>query len=407
MLLCGAKISHPHFSAMRDEDDDVTTTYKWEHGLQQSWENVQEDEYGHLSNDPTREYERDRKRAQKSREQRVTSSIRRGLIRYMVVAIDTSLSANENDFWPSRLHVTKFALKQFISEFYDQNPISQLAFAVTRERTAEKISELSGSKKGHIKPLDDLCRCEGSASLQNTLLRAISILKYTPAYGHKELLIVYSSLGSCDSSNIQNTIDDCNRSNLRVSIICIVAEVYICKKICEETGGSFSVAVDANHLKTLVTKHAIPPPQMKNRIQTSANFIYMGFPSKEFNNYASYSFEGRAISLSTSSYICPRCFARTTDIPAECVVCSLQLNSSPHIARSHHHLFPIGNFKEIEENAVSNDSNTRDNSRCFGCNEMLTANSLRLQCLGCACIYCIECDVFIHDSLHNCPGCHI
>ena len=55
---------------------------------------------------------------------------------------------------------------KFISDFYDQNPISQLSFAVTRDRVAEKISDLSGSKKSHLKPIQDITRCDGIASLQ-------------------------------------------------------------------------------------------------------------------------------------------------------------------------------------------------------------------------------------------------
>ena len=384
---------------MEKEEEDGRT-YKWEYIPQHSWETVQENEHGHLDPiSPNLEYERDRKRAKKSREERVTSSIRRGLIRYMVVAVDTSLSACENDFRPSRLHAAKFALTQFISDFYDQNPISQLAIAVTRDRTAEKISELSGSRKGHLKPLEDLSRCEGIASLQNTLLRAISILRYAPAYGHKELLIVYSSLGTCDPNDIQNTINDCRQYNLRVSIICLAAEVYICKKISKETGGSFAVAVDESHLKTVLSEHAIPPPDLQNRIQADSDFIYMGFPRKFFDNTASYAFEGRTVKLNLNSYVCPRCIAKTTDIPAKCNICSLQLNSSSHIARSHHHLFPIPNFDEaLIENIIAA-------YQCSGCAEMVAPATLKLDCPKCKQVYCVGCDIFIHDSMRNCPGC--
>lgn len=79
--------------------------------------------------------------------------------------------------------LTYEGLTKFTSEFYDQNPISQLAFAVTRDRIAEKLSDLSGSKKGHLKPLDDLSRCSGVASLQNLLRLALFLLRYAPEYG--------------------------------------------------------------------------------------------------------------------------------------------------------------------------------------------------------------------------------
>jgi transcription initiation factor TFIIH subunit 2 len=110
--------------------------------LQRSWEDVQEDEQGRLVTvsglDTTAQNER--VRAKRSRDDRITESVRRGLIRFLVVAMDASANAAEKDFRPSRLQAAKHGLVKFVSDFYDQNPISQLAFAVTRDRIAEKIS---------------------------------------------------------------------------------------------------------------------------------------------------------------------------------------------------------------------------------------------------------------------------
>ena len=262
---------------------------------------------------------------------------------------------------------------------------------------------MSGNRKGHLKPLNDLRSCHGVASLQNTILRALSILRYAPTYGHKELIIIYSSLGSCDPCDIQNTIDDCNKCNLKVSIVCLVAEVYICRRISENTGGRFSVAVDAAHLVGIMSKHAIPPPHVFNQTKMVADLVYMGFPTKRFESHGNYVFEGKSFKINSYSYVCPRCVARTNDIPATCIICSLQLNSSSHIARSHHHLFPMRNF--IEERGGNTMMVAK--TRCFGCNEMITITSLRLQCSGCEFVYCVECDVFMHDLLHSCPGCHM
>jgi transcription factor Ssl1 len=30
---------------------------------------------------------------------------------------------------------------------------------------------------------------------------------------------------------------------------------------------------------------------------------------------------------------------------------------------------------------------------------------LVLRCEDCGSLFCVDCDLFIHDSLHNCPGC--
>ena len=202
----------------------------------------------------------------------------------------------------------------------------------------------------------------------------------------------------------------------------------------------------------------------------TTDFVYMGFPKRTFDGSASYGFDGNAIQLFSTAYICPRCYNRTSEIPTQCCVCKVQLNSSSHIARSHHHLFPVPNFDELsvtlskdkktlrayklllsepekelgirknytvtstvnetsvkeevvqienkvengveavaEAEAYSNQNTDVDFvgvlSSCKGCLEMFSKVSLVMQCPLCENMFCIECDLFIHNSLHNCPGC--
>lgn len=197
----------------------------------------------------------------------------------------------------------------------------------------------------------------------------------------------------------------------------------------------------------------------------------MGFPKRTFDSTATFGYDGNAVKIFSSSYICPRCHTRTSEIPTQCNVCSVQLNSSSHIARSHHHLFPVSNFNELslslnsnnnligkkinnlnsleyfeedndEDNNIikfnvpssgivdlKNDSNNNNNNKeskmnivdkgidrindestylidsCKACLEKFTFDSTPFQCPHCLNIFCVECDLFIHDSLHNCPGC--
>ncbi len=45
-------------------------------------------------------------------------------------------------------------------------------------------------------------------------------------------------------------------------------------------------------------------------------------------------------------------------------------------------------------------------AKCAGCQEMLNPEErLWLQCPECDEIFCLDCDEFVHTSLHNCPGC--
>ena len=267
--------------------------------------------------------------------------------------------------------------------------------------------DLSGTKKGHLKPIEDLSRCDGLASLQNTVEVALHILRFVPEYGHKELLVLYSSLSTCDPGDIFKTIAEAKKAKLRVSVICLSAEVYICRRLAEDTGGDFGVAVDARHLSALLAKHTVPPPYLVSQSHAVTDMIYMGFPTRVCESTPAYSFEGRSVKLSSTAYVCPRCSARATDVPAQCGVCGLQLNSSSHIARSYHHLFPVQNFVEVQADSERNASDIAvELSSCFSCAEVFgSVSSLRLRCPFCSRIFCVECDIFIHDSLHNCPGC--
>ena len=83
---------------------------------------------------------------------------------------------------------------------------------------------------------------------------------------------------------------------------------------------------------------------------------------------------------------------RVGAIPTECPVCDLPLVSAPHLARSHHHLFPVPMFVEKS-----------GEGECFGCRAALTAEAYA--CPRCSSAFCADCDEFVHTVLHNCPGC--
>jgi hypothetical protein len=50
-----------------------------------------------------------------------------GLIRYLIVCLDSSVCAKETDYRPNRLESTKAAIERFMREYFDQNPISQVS----------------------------------------------------------------------------------------------------------------------------------------------------------------------------------------------------------------------------------------------------------------------------------------
>ena len=412
-------------------DDDVAplAQYEWEKTVKHMWDSVQEDESGNLVSSRLNS---DRDRSYRSKQNRVTQSVRRGLIRYLCVAMDVSASAAEgNDYRPNRLVVMRENVKRFVTDYFDENPISQLSLLLMHNRIGERISDLSANPRVHIERLKHVWQTEGKASLGNTIEIAIKTLQNVPEYGRRELLILFASLSSVDPESIEKTVDKARAQRIRISIICLVAEVHVCRVICEQTGGQCSVALDAAHFQELMHMHTSPAPELASQVQSSAEFIYMGFPKKTIDAAPLFCFDGKKTAFPTSAYVCPRCYTRATEIPTQCCTCGLQLNSSTHIARSHHHLFPVPNFTELvvvaEDGAGSGvaaaaaaaaaaeggaggkrarvAAETVEPFACAGCLFKLQPGSLAARCPLCAGKFCVECDIYIHDGMHCCPCC--
>ncbi|KAK5909192.1 hypothetical protein CesoFtcFv8_003144 [Champsocephalus esox] len=102
--------------------------------------------------------------------------------------------------------------------------------------------------------------------------------------------------------------------------------------------------------------------------------------------------------LSLGGYFCPQCQAKYTELPVECKVCGLTLVSAPHLARSFHHLFPLAAFTEGPVDGL------QDDRVCQACQGELK-DKTAFTCPSCRSVFCVECDLFIHDSLHCCPCC--
>jgi transcription initiation factor TFIIH subunit 2 len=160
------------------------------------------------------------------------------------------------------------------------------------------------------------------------------------------------------------------------------------------------------HFKELLFDHVPPPPLS---MPTMNNLLLMGFPT-------SIQFDGPVLcachqEFKTRGYQCPRCKAFVCQLPTDCVLCGMTLISSPLLARSYHHLFPVPIFKEVSWDILMMETNA-----CFSCrqpfsikppkaNLKIEMTSGRFECPKCLKYFCVDCDAFIHDVLHNCPGC--
>lgn len=122
-----------------------------------------------------------------------------------------------------------------------------------------------------------------------------------------------------------------------------------------------------SHFKELILEHAPPPPAIAEF--ATANLIKMGFPQRAAEGSISICSCHKEAKVG-AGYTCPRCKARVCELPTECRICGLTLVSSPHLARSYHHLFPIAPFDEVPPFSL-NDPNHKLQRNCFGCQQSL------------------------------------
>lgn len=259
-----------------------------------------------------------------------------------------------------------------MSDYFDQNPIGQLAIVCARDGLAERLSLMGGNTFDHGAVLASKRKLEprGEPSLQNALEMARSCLSYVyftdkrhlPTSNTREILFISASLTSVDPGNIYHTIQSLVDDRIQVSVISLAAEMHVLCDLCQRTGGDFHVALNEDHYKELLMKH-VPPrvivqDSSKEAQGDHGDLLVMGFPRRlPFSAPASLcACHGRVVAKQTTKpdsmvtsngYICPRCFSRICQVPTDCPTCGITIIMSTHLARSYHHLFPVPNYEPL------------------------------------------------------------
>ena len=389
-----------------------------------------------------------------------TTPLQRGIIRHLILVIDCSTAMLETDMRPTRYLLTLRYAQAFVHEFFEQNPISQLGIVGMRDGLAQRISDTSGNPSDHISRLQSIREQEpkGQASLQNALDMSRAALFHAPTHTTREVLLLYGSLLSSDPGDIHQTISALAKDHITCVVIGLAAQIAICKTLVSRTNPSmpasesYTVALDDIHYRELLMRATTPPPTAASSTTTTVNgtqqqpdviggstLLSMGFPSRITDRLPSLC---ACHSRPTSGgYLCSRCRAKVCALPSKCPCCGLTLILSTHLARSYHHLFPLRNWKEVSWQRAARRPET---VACFSClaafpplqllkradsgvdgarevppppdgrgkvgkrekrKEIGVSESGRYECETCHSFFCIDCDVFCHDVVHNCPGC--
>ncbi|KAK3177340.1 hypothetical protein K4F52_009859 [Lecanicillium sp. MT-2017a] len=403
---------------------DRNTAQAWERS-KRTWEtNLPEEDQDGMLNLSTLEAEKRR------RLMRDTTPLQRGIIRHLILVIDMSFAMTEKDMLPTRYRLTLSYAAAFVREFFEQNPISQLGIIGMKDGVAIRISDLDGNPTEHLEKLRELENQDpqGNPSLQNALEMCRGALFHAPSHGTREVLIIYGALLSSDPGDIHETIANLISDKIRVSIVGLSAHLSICSELCSRTNAGdesqYNVVMDEVHFKELFLA-ATTPPVTRTMEQSTASLLQMGFPSRKLAPGGSTSYCACHNQPCREGYLCTRCGARVCRLPAECPACGLTLILSTHLARSYHHLFPLRNWVEVPW------ADAAKSKGCFSCQAAFpeppknkaggaadksgeeeartkvkgVSESSRYACEICGNHFCIDCDVYAHEVIHNCPGC--
>ncbi|QSS62476.1 transcription factor TFIIH complex subunit Ssl1 [Histoplasma capsulatum] len=267
---------------------------------------------------------------------------------------------------------------------------------------------------------------------------------HTPTHGTREVLIIFGALLSSDPGDIHQTITALVADKIRISIIGLAAQVAICRDLCARTNNGddtvYGVALNEQHFRELFMDVTAPPattvaptstptafsangPKTTTTSTTTSSLLMMGFPSLTLTTTPTPSLCACHSKPSRAGYLCCRCNAKVCTLPSSCPCCGLTLILSTHLARSYHHLFPLMNWVEVSWRRAAR----KRSASCFACGvgfprmpKLVSGEpeetakaavgvgvsvSGRYECPVCECHFCIDCDVFAHEVVHNCPGC--
>ncbi|KAH9935541.1 TFIIH basal transcription factor complex subunit SSL1 [Fomitopsis serialis] len=391
--------------------------YAWEASYTRSWDTVQEDEAGSLQSAVEDLIARGRRRRCTTRA-RCRYSPRHYSTSHPTPRLSSAMM--DRDMRPTRFDLMLQYVREFVTEWFDQNPLGQIGVVGMRAGIGERLGEMSGNPQEVLKAISERHKLEptGEPSLQNAVEMARSSMSHLPTHSSREIIVIFGSLTTCDPGNIHDTLAECVKDRIRISVVALAAEMKICRELCDKTGGQFGVALNEGHFKDLLFE-LIPPPAQRalnarGGAAAPADLMLMGFPTR-LPDTSPPSLCACHSQLKSEGFLCPRCGAKVCDVPTDCDICGLMIVSSPHLARSYHHLFPVKTYQ-----AVMNLDDTPDSgSTCHACARPFkdapqqTAGAPgegmsplgRYRCPDCRNDFCAECDVFVHDVVHCCPGC--
>lgn len=379
-----------------DENSKSNNLKKWE-VMNRSWDPYKVNDKGEL----VQLINPDEWQSETNRRKLALRNKSRGLIRSIVIVLDLSnMGLNSRDFGCSRIQLLKQALRAFIINFFEQNPISQISIVSTSNGRAQILTYLCGSVNIHLKCIDNLDDYteEGAPSIHNAMNVCIAILKSAAKYSTREILTIYGSLHTCDITSIDPIIKKLQTNNIITSVIGFGASVFILQRLSTETGGTYLIPLNSDHFADIL-KSNIEPPEWSSKFER-LDFIPFGFVYNKDDNIPSFDIsELRSSKDALPRYdglTCPNCHFHVFAVPVYCPSCGILLLTPNHICQTKFHLAALPVFQKVEQS---------ENSGKIVCSTCCTSEKEMFFCPKCESYCCASCNKFIHEVLNRCPTC--
>lgn len=190
-------------------------------------------------------------------------------LRKLHLVIDFSQQMLEKDFIPNTLYMVLSKAIEFVEEFFELNPLSNLALSLIKDRKcllqsnfknnpSELISIMENLKKKNSTNeetfLEDLNKDSealsthdipsGTVSMENVLKATEVLMADQPLYYAREVLVLLNSPNSRDANDLTAFIEKINKAYIIVNMLSLAGGTYVFQQICQKTRGKFEVAIN-------------------------------------------------------------------------------------------------------------------------------------------------------------------
>ena len=170
-------------------------------------------------------------------------------------------------FRPSRISAVLAALEEFLTSFFDSNPLAQVSIIQTSNSRASYVSRMGGQPREKLEQLRnfvDQNGCNGDGSLGavlNLISRSnLSLIKIENNFSvsKQEVLVLWSSLSTFDvqplfPDSIEEVLGSTSNSVLPINVVCLGPEIFALTKVASLSGGKHFVASDPQRLSKVLS----------------------------------------------------------------------------------------------------------------------------------------------------------